>query len=268
VTARLNAYWQVMRFAAREDSANPMRIAASVALGIARMVLLAAIYKVAYTATGGDNALSYAAAVWSIGLYFALVMGLNVRHVFKLIEHEVVSGKVEVGLLRPVDWRLSKLCQQVGKNVLECVALVVAFTAALIVLVGVPDLSHISVQFTVGYTVLLILAIVSAGVMNITIGLAAFWLNDAESVYRIVDKAVMIVAGAYVPVALLPELMQTVLRYSPFGVYGASTQLFNPELNTYMIPTLWSAAGWTLFFVVLCQLVWKRAQRRIEVNGG
>lgn len=264
----LRAYWGVARIAAREDTANPKRIAASLALGILRVGLLAAIYKVAYHVSGNNPALSYSNAVWSIGLYFAFIIGLNVRSVFKLVETDIKSGAVEVGLVRPLDWRLIKLCQQLGKNMIECVVLVLAFTVTLFLMVGVPDMAHVSLGFLVGYVVLVMLAIVTAGAMFMTVGLTAFWLNDAQSVYRLLDKTVMIFGGAFVPIALLPEGVQTVLRYTPFGIYGAATQLFNPGLAQHLLTTIVSAITWSVLLILLCQWVWRTAQRRIEVNGG
>ena len=77
----LRAYWHVMMMSAREDRANPLRLAGSVALGVIRLLILAAIYKVAYTITQ-TNALPYENALWSMAVYFALIVGLSIRNVF------------------------------------------------------------------------------------------------------------------------------------------------------------------------------------------
>jgi len=265
--AHFRAYWNVMMMSAREDRANPMRLAGSIGLGVIRIILLAAIYKVAYQVTNA-SALSYENAIWSMSLYFAFIIGLSVRNVFRLVEKEVTDGSVEVSLVKPLDWRTVKLCEQIGKNLLECSLLIVAFFVTLMVVVGSPDISHFSLGFIAGYVLIMLLAIVSAAAMFLMVGLTAFWLNDAQSVYRIVDRMIMIFGGSFVPIALLPHVVQDVLRYSPLGVYGASTQLFNPGLAPHLVPTLVASAAWSVVLVYLCQLVWRRAERRIEVNGG
>ncbi|HYH75689.1 MAG TPA: ABC-2 family transporter protein [Candidatus Saccharimonadales bacterium] len=264
----LTSYWGVVRIAAREDSANPKRIAASVALGVLRLGLLAAIYKVAYHVSDGDIALSYANVIWSMGLYFAFIVGLNVRGVFKWVETDIKDGSVEMGLVRPLDWRLVKLCQQLGKNIIECLVLVAAFAGTLFIMVGAPNMAHATPGFWLGWLTLAALMVVTAGAMYLCVGLVAFWLNDAQSVYRLIDKTVMIFGGAFVPVALLPDGIQTVLRYTPFGIFGASTQLFNPGLATHLVPTIISGVVWSIVLILTCQWIWHAAQRRIEVNGG
>jgi ABC-2 type transport system permease protein len=265
---RLRAYWGVLRIAARENNANPKRIAASVALGIGRILLLAAIYEVAYRVASNETALSYENAVWSIGLYFGLIMGLQVRNVFRLVEQDIVSGAVETELVRPLDWRMVKFCQQLGKNGVECLALITAFTVTLLLAIGPPAMHHFTPGFLAGYGVLVVLSVITAGIMFVMVGLTAFWLNDAESVHRLVDKTVMIFGGAFVPVALMPETIQSALRYSPFGVFGASTQLFSPGLATHLAATIAASVAWAGVLYIACQWVWQRASRRIEVNGG
>ena len=269
VFKHLPAYLHVMRMAGREDRANPARIVGSIFLGIVRIILLAAIYKVAYHAVSSTSStLPYSNALWSIAVYFALVIGLSMRNVFKLVDREVKDGSVETALIRPLDWRLTKICIQLGKNVLEAFLLAIAFIITLSVLVGAPDISFWNVGFVVGSVVLICLAIIASSALFVTVGLTAFWLNDAMPVYRIVDKFIMIFGGAFVPIALMPGVVQDVVRYSPFGVYAASTQLFNPGLQYHLLPTIISSVIWTILTVLFSNWVWKRAEARIEVNGG
>lgn len=266
-TPRLQAYWKVMMMAAREDRANPLRLTASVALGVVRMILIAAIYKAAYDLTH-TTALPYANAIWSIGLYFAFIIGLSVRNVYRIVEKDVKDGSVEVSIIKPLDWRLVKVCQQIGKNLLECLLVAAAFFVTLTFVVGFPDVAHFSPGFLAGYLVIMLLAIVSASATFLMVGLAAFWLNDSQSVFRIVDRTILVFGGSFVPIALLPHVVQDVLRYSPLGVYGASTQLFNPGLVQHLVPTIIASAAWSVVLLYFCQIVWNRAERRIEVNGG
>jgi ABC-2 type transport system permease protein len=251
----------------KEDRANPVRIAGSVFIGVVRMIMLAAIYKVAYDTAGGAN-LPYANAMWSIGLYFALVIGLGTRNIFRLIDRDIKSGAVETGLIKPLDWRLTKVSMLLGKNLLEAALLTVAFSITLAILTGLPEMGYVTPGFVGGYLILLVLAIVASSALFTAVGLTAFWLNDAMPTYRIVDKVILIFGGAFVPIALLPEIVQEIVRYSPFGIYAASTQLFNPGLVQTLLPTIISSLFWTAVTVYFSNWVWKKASQRIEVNGG
>lgn len=261
------AYWHIMRVSAREDRANPVRLAGSALLGVVRIILLAAIYKVAYDHQS-QVGLPYANAVWSIALYFALIIGLSTRNVFKLIDRDVKTGAVEAVLVRPLDWRLTKVCMQIGKNLLEVAVISCSFFATLVLLIGLPDMSFISLGFLAGYLVIMLMAIVASSALFVAVGLTAFWLNDAQPTYRLVDKVILIFGGAFVPIALLPQAVQEIVRYSPFSMYAASTQLFNPGLAEHLLPTLVSSVIWTAVTIWFCNWVWGRVQKRIEVNGG
>lgn len=263
----LGAYWHVIKISAKEDRVNPVRMLASIGVGMGRMILITAIYKVAYDASGLAS-LPFANAIWSMGLYFAFIMGLGLRNVFRLAEGDIVSGNVEVAIVKPLDWRIVKVCQLIGKNGIESIAMFFTFAITLTLLVGVPDTAFMNWSFILGYFALVLLGGITACALYMTIGLAAFWLNDATSVFRIIDKLVMIFGGAFVPIALLPEVVQTVVRYSPFGVYGAITQLFNPGLLTHLSATLLAGVFWTVVTLTFCQFIWLKAQQRIEVNGG
>lgn len=264
---RIKPYLHVIRMSSREDRANSIRLVLACGATIARLILLTAIYKVAYQFLGNPD-LPFQNALWCIAIYFALMMNLGLRHLFKTVEEDVVSGNVEVGIIKPLDWRLVKVCQLIGKNGLEFLLQLVILPIVLWLLVGLPNVDFWSPQLLLGFAVLGACAIISGASLYMIIGLSAFWLNDAKSINRLVDKAVLVFGGGFVPIALLPDVVQTGVRYSPFGVYAAPTQLFNPAIASVLTQTIIAALVWSVVLLVLTQVIWQRVGRRIEVNGG
>lgn len=263
----LKPYVKIVRTSVREDSANAKRLMLGLAVSLIRVGLIAAIYEVAYR-HAPHLGLSYKNAVWSIAIYFAFILNLGLRNVFKIVNRDIQTGAVEVGLIKPLDWRLSKVSELLGKNGLEFLLQLIVLPFFLLVVVGAPDLSHLSLGSILVFLLLTVLAMITASAMFLTVGLTAFWLNDATPVYRLLDKAALILGGGFVPIALLPHVAQVFVRYSPFGVYAAPTQLFNPGVVPVLWPTFVSAVLWSFALVCLCQWVWRRAEQRIEVNGG
>lgn len=259
-------YLRVLTASARENSANPRQIVAAISVSLFRVFLLSAIYAVAYKF--GKAGLSYENAIWSLAIYFAFIINLGIRDLFKAVEQDVQSGEVELQLIKPLDWRLTKICQAIGKNCIEFTLQLIVLPLFLLLIVGVPDVSFWSPMFLLSFVVLTVFAVVSACCLFMCVGLTAFWLNDAKSVFRMVDKTILVFGGAFVPIALLPPAIQTVVRFSPFGVYAAPTQLFNPAVTSVLTGYLLSAVFWTICLILLNNLMWRRAQSRIEVNGG
>src|SRR5579885_1042027 len=104
-TRRLNAaaYWQIFFTAMREDSANAKRFLAGMATSVVRIMFIAAVYRVAYLhGTHTRTGLSYANAMWSVAVYFAFLLNLGIRNVFKIVDREVRTGAVEVQIIKPI----------------------------------------------------------------------------------------------------------------------------------------------------------------------
>lgn len=263
----LRAYWRIVAISAREEGANPQRLITSIVQLMARLLLIIAIYKVAY-AFNPNPGLGFANTIWSISMYLAFVLSLGLREVARLIDLEVKAGNVEVGLIKPLDWRLTMICRLLGKRGLEFLILLVLIPLVLVMVVGLPDVSHVTLAVFAVFVVTVVLCIVMVAALFVTVGLSAFWLNDAQSVYRIVDKMMAAFAGAFVPIALLPSVVQTIVRWSPGGVYASPQYIFSPSIGELLLPTLISSVLWAAALFAFCQWVWKRAERRIEVNGG
>ncbi len=267
--ANMRVYWHIFFTALREDSANAKRFLAGMAASVVRIVFIAAIYKVAYAlGSRSSGGLSYANAMWSIAVYFAFLLNLGIRNVFRVVDREVRTGVVEVNIIKPVGWRLSKVCELLGKNAMEFLGQLVALPLLLFALVGAPDMSFMTPMGVLAFVLLTLLAMVSAASMFLTVGLTAFWLDDATPTYRILDKLALVFGGGFVPIALLPHAAQAFVRYSPFGVYAAPTQFFNQNIMPVLGTTVVAAVLWSVVLLGICNYVWRRALVRIEVNGG
>lgn len=265
--ARLKAYWRVFAAAAREDRANPKRIIAAIIQNVLRVLLVVAIYRIAYQFSG-NHALGFTNAMWTIGLCFAFFLNLGIRNIYIPIEIEIKSGSVETSLINPLDWRLVKIAQLLGKNNLEFGLQLIVMTTVLLVLVGPPSVAHLTLGTVLLFLLFAIMSVVTSASLFMITGLAAFWLNDAKSVFRITDKLALICCGTFVPLALLPDAMQTFVRFTPFGIYAAPTRLFDPTAVHVLLPTFISGVIWTIGMVAMCQFVWRRANKKMEVNGG
>jgi ABC-type uncharacterized transport system permease subunit len=188
--------------------------------------------------------------------------------VARLIDLEVKLGTIETGLIKPLDWRIVKLCQLLGKSTLEFLLQLIILPITMLIFVGPPDVSFITPAIFAGLAVLLVFSMIIPACLFTIIGLTAVWTNDAMPIFRIVDKTAAVLTGSFVPVALLPGVMQEILRWSPFGIYSAPQLFFNPQTPSIIVPTLISGVLWVGLMLLFVQIVWKRVERKVEVNGG
>jgi ABC-2 type transport system permease protein len=100
------------------------------------------------------------------------------------------------------------------------------------------------------------------------VGLLAFWIEDVKPLYWIVDKAVMILGGSYLPVALFPKIMYQIAIFSPFG---ASQFITHTVYDTWKVDYL-KLIGIQLFWIIVVGIIvaymFGRAHKKVSVNGG
>lgn len=264
---RAKAYLHVFGIAARENGANPKRLVSSVVQMVCRVLLVVAIYRVAYNASGG-HALGFANAMWTIGLCFAFFLNLGIRNIYQPVENEIKSGAVENSLIKPLDWRVVKFMELIGRSGVEFLIQLIVLPTVLLLTVGPPSVAHLNPALDMAFILMLFMSVVTAAALFMSVGLSAFWLNDAKSVFRIVDKMALICCGTFVPLALMPDIMQWIVRFTPFYIYAAPTRVFDPTFVPSLVPTLISGTVWMCAMLLFCQFVWNRAGKKIEVNGG
>jgi ABC-type uncharacterized transport system permease subunit len=264
---RHKAYWRVFVSSMKEDGANPQRLISGLAQNFIRIWLVIMIYGVAYKFNAHPG-LSFANTIWTFGLFFAFVLNLGIRNVARLIDLEIKLGTIEAGLIKPLDWRIVKLCQLLGKSTLEFLLQLIILPITMLIFVGPPDISFMTPAIFAGLAVLLVFSMIIPACLFTIIGLTAVWTNDAMPIFRIVDKTAAVLTGSFVPVALLPGVMQEILRWSPFGIYAAPQMFFNPHTPSIIMPTLISGVLWVGLMLLFVQIVWKRVEHKVEVNGG
>lgn len=107
-----------------------------------------------------------------------------------------------------------------------------------------------------------------ASLLYTLVGLSAFWLEDAEPVYWISDKFVMLLGGAYVPVVLFPVWLKTIAIWLPFGGFTFVAQAFHPSFTALWSQLILSQLLWTIVLGGIVALVFRRARARVSINGG
>jgi len=174
---------------------------------------------------------------------------------------------LETQLNKPYSYLAYKFWEHLGKGLLNfLVCLVVIIPVLLLLTSGSPATFSLA---RLGFGLILAVAgtLVSASIYMLIV-LPALWIDDATPFFWIADKAILILGGAYIPLALLPPTFQTVASFSPFGAPMFATQMFNPNFLTRLPQFLLMQALWILVLGLLVHIVFSKARKRLSVNGG
>jgi ABC-2 type transport system permease protein len=185
----------------------------------------------------------------------------------EMVQQRVREGLIAVDLARPVPLLGQLVSQQIGATLglLPLLLLVLPF-AFLLGSLRFPPTAEAALLY------LLSTALAYAIVVEIALllGMLAFWLVETwafNGIYQFVNQ---FFAGALVPLWLFPDWLQLVANLLPF-----QTQAHVP-LSIYVgqltgaaaLQGLALQAFWVVALAVVAQLVWKRAEHKIVVQGG
>lgn len=234
---------------------------------IARCGLLLVLYWYVFRLNNGViNGTTFLFAAWSIFFYFSFSV-LKLRAISKEIMRDVKTGNIEVLFSKPISYLSYKMWWQIGSGLYSFLVITFLAMIALFFIVGFPPTMTISI-FIPTLILTFLCGVILSLFLYAIVGLLSFWIEDINPVFWIVDKAVMILGGSYLPVALFPAFMYKIALYSPFGAsqFVSHTVYENWQTNWYKL------VGIQLFWIVLLGLVlyfmFKKARKKVSVNGG
>lgn len=234
---------------------------------VARCGILLLLYYYVFSQKGGEiNNTAYIFVAWSMLLYF-IFMTFGLRNIARSIMQDVRSGTVEILLNRPISYLWYKMWWQIGSGLYSFLVSFVLGATVLFLIVGLPH-TLLTTMFFLTFSLTSVGTIFLTLLVYIAVGLLSFWIEEVNPIYWIVDKAVMILGGSYLPIALFPPIMYTLALYSPFGASQFITHTVY-ESWQYDWPLLVSIQfGWIIAMALIVYLMFSRARAKVSINGG
>jgi ABC-2 type transport system permease protein len=168
---------------------------------------------------------------------------------------------------KPIGYITYKSSMHFGYNILNGVVTLAGLLLILNFFVGAPAFTPTPI-WMVEVAILTVFGLALAYLQYIIVGLTAFWLNNATPAYWILDKAILILVGSYMPVALFPTFMQYIAKFSPFGASMFSTYIFYPNFAQEAPTLIAIQIGWLLVTFLLVKFIYAAAEKKLTINGG
>ena len=105
--------------------------------------------------------------------------------------------------------------------------------------------------------------------MHYSLGLVAFWTDQAASFEGLLFTIYMVFGGALFPIALLPPAAQAIIALTPFPyLIGFPVDVMLGKLSQVeLLRGFGLQLLWTLVFICTRQLTWRRGLRRYGAVG-
>ena len=178
------------------------------------------------------------------------------------------SGDVALDLIRPVPLPLRLVAHQTGHA-----SFFLLFTALPIyglIALGMRLPMPTGLEVWTAFAGFALLAHLTRRLIEMCLGLTAFWITEAHGLSDILDFITVLFGGRIVPLWFYPPWLVSVAGYLPFrGIYFVPAAIFVGRLQ----PDAWGAAAlvqflWILTLGLLAHWLWRRAVTRVVVQGG
>lgn len=200
-------------------------------------------------------------------IVWTLVRNINIVFTPYGWEERIREGSFSATLLKPINPIHHDLAGFIGWKVV--VILFWIPIAVVLTLVFEPELDPRPLQYLV-FPFTLVGAYLIRSLFMWSLGLVTFWTTRVAAFFEALWVTEMLMSGRIVPLAIMPDWVQTVAYFFPFRwVFGYPiTALVGPVSNRDLLVGLLAQAAWALGLWALTQVVFKRAVRHYGAVGG
>jgi len=101
------------------------------------------------------------------------------------------------------------------------------------------------------------------------LGLFAFWMEDVSAVNFIYQKFVFIIGGTLIPLEFFPEWLAKISSFLPFSylAYYPAKLFINFNLHQFL-DVVAVQILWCIVFIFLILFIYKKAIKKVSINGG
>jgi ABC-type uncharacterized transport system permease subunit len=262
----LAAYLQIVSMGVQMIATYRVQALLETASMVLQVYLLRAIWEAVYAGQGqiDGRPLSLVVAYVTIATIQNWLLAPNLAY---FLAERVRDGSVGVELVRPVPFLGRLLAQQLGETAFALPFAIAALPLAVLLGGMQPPASPAAgavyvLSFGLAYGIMVLIGLM--------IGLASFWTIEMYGfvlIYRFVSA---LFGGALIPLWFFPAQLRAVADWLPF-----QSMLFVP-IAIYLgqltggetVRAIALQLLWVLALYVAAQAVWRRAMRRVVVQGG
>lgn len=180
---------------------------------------------------------------------------------------KVKSGSIAIDLIRPFPLKWYLFYQQLSENAFSLIFVGTPITLLSLLLWGVRMPGMLDLFFGL---ISIILAVFLVFSFQYAIGLLVFWLKDVTYTRMITGGIVELFSGSMIPLWFYPEAFRQVCMVLPFRfMVFEPISVFLGEYDVMgCIRVIAIQFFWTLVLTVVGELIWKKVQKNITVQGG
>ena len=188
--------------------------------------------------------------------------------IIHIFAYKIQDGSLSGELVKPIHPLLNNtLVNDVAFKTLNLMWLVPIWLV--LVLVFKPDFSAVTLSGILFALPAIVLGYLINFLLSATIASLAFWTTRVFSIHEFYYALILVFAGQFVPLKLMPGLIQAIARFLPFQLFMylpiqmiQGNLSMNEIMQGYIAGLIWLAIALTLFL-----FTWRQGIRRYSAVG-
>ena len=263
--------WRALRRVARARTAvmfayrNTMLLLLGVT--VVQIFVLKRVWSALYTARPDVLAVPLHDLVVYLTLANLIVWSFPTHTVTRHLRERIREGSVVFDLVRPVGFVPQLVAQLVGALGGAVAIIVVALPVVAVAGSLAPPADAAAGAL---FPVSLLCAYCIAGLLAVLLGMIAFWTLETDGLTMLYVLVSSFLSGALVPVSVFPGGLRTLVQWLPFQAttYVPASIYVGGIEGADALRAVGVQLGWVVLLGVGAALVWRRAVRRVVVQGG
>ncbi len=259
-------YLEVAVVTARSSLAYPVDLLARAGFMAVVIFVFVQLWTVTFGLSGHASVAGFdlPRMVWYLVLTETIIM--SCPRTFSRIDQEVKGGDLAYTLNRPYNYALFQFATYLGGALL---ALPINFAVGATIALALAGPPSIPAPAWPAVLVVMILAMSLNFVVELTIGLLAFWFEDTFAFFWIYQKTVFTLGGLFLPLDLFPSALRQVAANLPFTsiAYRPARLAADFDLPSFL-STVAMQVFWLIVLGAVATIIYRRGVRRIDLNGG
>src|SRR5215211_1517223 len=182
--------------------------------------------------------------------------------------YKVQDGTLSAELIRPIHPMLTNaLVNNIAFKVLTMIGFIPIWIV-LFFLYG-PDFSNVTITSVLSAVPAVMMGFLVGFLLSASITSLAFWTTRVYSIHEFYYAMILLFSGQFVPLTLMPKLIQDIAQYLPFQMLiYFPIQLILGKLSSAQI-TQGYLVGivWLLTSIIVFNLIWRNGVKRFSAVG-
>jgi ABC-2 type transport system permease protein len=182
--------------------------------------------------------------------------------------YKIQDGSLSGELIRPIHPMLTNaLVNNIAFKALTIMGLLPVW--GVLFLLFKPDFSHVALIGILTALPVMILGFFIGFLLSAAITSLAFWTTRVYSIHEFYFALILLFSGQFVPLTLMPKLVQDIAQYLPFQLFiYFPIQVILGKLSSTQIMQGYMMAGiWLVIAVLLFNWVWRNGVKRYSAVG-